>query len=261
MENIKSVVIDAGHGGEPGAIFMGRQEKDDTLRLALAIGEILQRNGITVFYTRVNDIYDSPYEKAMMANRTGADYFISLHRNAMPIPQSASGILSLVYQDKGIAAQMARNINQELAKTGFQDLGITERPGLIVLRRTQMPAVLVEVGFIDNPADNALFDEQFNNIARAIANGILDTIHTKDDSIPKNLFYQVQTGAFTSQQEAKQQLNTLKSQGFPAFLVFEDGLYKVRAGAFNNLDHAVKQEISLKQLGYPTYMVYRPYSS
>lgn len=71
----KSVIIDAGHGGaEPGAMFEGRKEKDDTLRLALAVGEILENNGIRVMYTRTTDVYDTPLEKAMIANGSGADF-------------------------------------------------------------------------------------------------------------------------------------------------------------------------------------------
>lgn len=73
-----SVMLDAGHGGsDPGAVYNGRQEKDDTLRLTLAVGEILQNNGIDVEYTRTTDVYESPYEKAMEANNAGADFFVS----------------------------------------------------------------------------------------------------------------------------------------------------------------------------------------
>ena len=69
-----SIMMDAGHGGrDPGAVYNGRQEKDDTLRLALAVGEILQDRGIDVEYTRTTDVYETPYEKAMEANQAGAD--------------------------------------------------------------------------------------------------------------------------------------------------------------------------------------------
>ena len=72
-----SIMMDAGHGGrDPGAVYNGRQEKDDTLRLALAVGEILQDRGIDVEYTRTTDVYETPYEKAMEANQAGADLFI-----------------------------------------------------------------------------------------------------------------------------------------------------------------------------------------
>ena len=58
METKKRIVIDAGHGGaEPGAIYEGRKEKDDNLRLALAVGRLLEDAGADVFYTRVNDVF------------------------------------------------------------------------------------------------------------------------------------------------------------------------------------------------------------
>ena len=170
MADIKRVIIDAGHGGEePGAMYDGRREKDDALRLALAIGQILEKNGVDVVYTRTTDVFDTPLEKAQIANNSGADYFVSIHRNAMPVPGTGSGAMVLVYEDAGVPAMLAENIQRNLVQTGFNDLGIQERPGLIVLRRTQMPAVLVEAGFIDNPADNKFFDENFDAIAQAIA--------------------------------------------------------------------------------------------
>ena len=74
-----SIMMDAGHGGrDPGAVYNGRQEKDDALRLTLAVGEILQNNGIDVQYTRTTDVYQTPYEKAMEANRAGVDFFVSI---------------------------------------------------------------------------------------------------------------------------------------------------------------------------------------
>lgn len=69
MADKVSIVIDAGHGGQdPGAVFQGREEKTDTLRLALAVGQILTENGMDVSYTRVTDRYHTPGEKAEMAN-------------------------------------------------------------------------------------------------------------------------------------------------------------------------------------------------
>ena len=59
---------------------------------------------------------------------------------------------------------------------GFRNAGVEIRPNLVVLNSTQMPAVLVEVGFINTDADNVLFDERFDRIAGAIADGILQTI-------------------------------------------------------------------------------------
>lgn len=254
MADMKRVVIDAGHGGaDPGAVYYGRQEKDDTLNLALAVGEILSRNGVEVSYTRVSDIYNTPLEKAQMANNAEADYFVSIHRNAANVPGSASGSLALVYEMGGAAELLARNINEELEKTGFTDLGISERPGIIVLRKTEMPAVLVEAGFIDNPEDNRFFDRNFQAIAEAIANGVLTTVKEEEASEPE--FYQIQVGAYQNQELAQQLLTQLESQGFPAWMKYDDGLYRVRVGAFLNLDNAARMEQTLRAYGYNTFMV------
>lgn len=171
------IVLDAGHGGEnPGAVYQGRQEKDDALNLVLAVGSILESRGQEVYYTRTTDIYESPAQKAAEANQVNADYFVSIHRNSSPYPNQYTGIESLVYNQYGTAARMARNINAQLEKVGFANQGITERPNLAVLRRTQMPAVLVEVGFINTDADNRLLDSRFDAVANAIATGILESI-------------------------------------------------------------------------------------
>lgn len=171
------IVLDAGHGGaNPGAVYQGRQEKDDVLSLTLAVGRILENRGVDVFYTRTTDIYESPAQKAQEGNQVGADYFVSIHRNSSPYPNQYSGIESLVYNRYGEAARLAYNINQQLETVGFLNQGVNERTNLVVLNRTQMPSVLVEVGFINTDADNQLFDAQFDEIAQAIADGILITL-------------------------------------------------------------------------------------
>lgn len=254
MADLKKVIIDAGHGGdEPGAMFNGRREKDDTLRLALAVGQILENNGVDVVYTRTTDVFDTPLEKAQIANQSGADYFVSIHRNAMPVPGTGSGATTLVYQNEGVPAMLAENIQRNLVKTGFNDLGIQERPGLIVLRRTQMPAVLVEAGFIDNPKDNQFFDDNFQAIAQAVADGVLETFREQEEQRPE--YYQVQVGAFRNRMPAERLVGELQAKGLPAFMVYDDGLYKVRVGAFLNLDYAARMERTLRNLGYPTVVV------
>lgn len=176
MENF-TVVLDAGHGGfNPGAVYEGRQEKDDVLNLTLAVGEILRQNGINVVYTRTDDIYESPYQKAQEANQAGADYFVAIHRNSSPYPNQYSGVETLVYNRYSEAARLAENINRQLENVGFINQGVNERKNLVVLRDTYMPAVLVEVGFINTDADNYLFDTKFQESARAIADGILGTL-------------------------------------------------------------------------------------
>lgn len=175
-----SVMLDAGHGGrDPGAVYNGRQEKDDTLALVLAIGEILQNRGVDVEYTRTTDVYESPYQKAMEANAAGVDFFLSIHRNSYPTENTVSGVESLVYDKSGLKLDVAESIDDQLEAIGFVNLGVKARPGLVVLRRTQMPAVLVEAGFINSNTDNELFDANFNEIALAIAEGLLDVLESR----------------------------------------------------------------------------------
>ena len=160
-------------------MYNGRQEKDDVLKLVLAIGEILQNSGIDVEYTRTTDIYETPFQKATEANEAGVDFFISIHRNSSPLANQYMGVESLIYNLSGIKYEMAENINAQLETVGFKDLGVKARPNLVVLRRTKMPAILVEVGFINSDSDNTLFDKNFYDIAQAIADGILDTLEEK----------------------------------------------------------------------------------
>ena len=70
------------------------------------------------------------------------------------------------------------NINRQLEEVGYKNLGVNERPNLVVLRQSNIPAVLVEVGFINNDQDNALLDQKFDETARAIADGIAGTLWT-----------------------------------------------------------------------------------
>ena len=136
-----SIMLDAGHGGQdPGAVYKGRQEKNDNLKLALAVGEILKNKGIDISYTRTGDVYQTPFEKAQLANQAGVDYFISFHRNSSPKENQYNGAEVLIYDKSGIKYQMAENILGALGEVGFREIGVKERPGLVVLRRTRMPA-------------------------------------------------------------------------------------------------------------------------
>ena len=248
-----SIMLDAGHGGrDPGAVYNGRQEKDDTLRLTLAVGEILQNNDIDVEYTRTTDVYESPYQKAMEANEAGVDYFVSIHRNSYPADNVVSGVESLIYDLSGKKYEMAQNINQQLESVGFVNLGVKARPNLVVLKRTKMPAVLVEVGFINSRIDNQLFDDNFYDIAGAIADGIMDTLQTE---MPEQTQYRVQVGAFRNRRYADELFNELIAQDYPAFIEEGNGFYRVQVGDYPILQEAVDMERRLKQAGYSTIIV------
>ena len=170
------IILDAGHGGrDSGAVYGDRVEKDDNLAMTLEVGRMLEEMGFDVVYTRQEDIYQAPFRKATIANEAGGDLFVSIHRNSSATPNRYQGIETLVYSQGGFPEEVAENINEQLEEIGYINLGVEERPGLIVLNSTQMPAVLVEVGFINSDADNELFSTQFEETARAIANGIADS--------------------------------------------------------------------------------------
>lgn len=251
------MMLDSGHGGsDPGAVYRGRREKDDTLRLTLAVGEILQENGIEVLYTRTTDVYLSPYERAVEANQAGVDFFLSIHRNSYPTDNEVMGVESLIYDLSGLKYQMAQEINEQLETVGFVDLGVKARPNLVVLKRTKMPAVLVEVGFINSDTDNQLFDDNFQDIAQAIADGILDTLESngliQEEKVP---VYRVQVGLFRNQRYANWLLNELLEQEYPAYIDRSGPYHRVYVGEFDNLNDAVQMERRLKRAGYQTLIV------
>ena len=124
---------------------------------------LLGTSNSTSLAARVND-----------ANRWGADYFISLHTNAAA-SSSASGTEALVYDRNSRAYDFAREILTNLTDvTGLRDRGVKSRPGLYVLRKTQMPATLIELGFITNPGDATLMRDAPDLFAEGIYRGILE---------------------------------------------------------------------------------------
>ena len=251
------IAIDAGHGGaDPGAVYQGRQEKDDNLKLALAVGERLQNSGLDVYYTRTEDIYQTPYQKAMAANESGADFLVSLHRNSSEYPNQYTGVETLIYDKNGEKAEIAEDINEELENIGFRNNGVKIRPGLVILRRSKMPAVLVESGFINSEEDNRLFDEEFDRIADGIADAILNnfSLTGEEETEQEETYYRVQTGAYRNRENAVRQQEKLTEEGYPAFLLEREGYYLVQVGAFRKLENAVRMEAHLRENGYQTYI-------
>ena len=230
-----SIMLDAGHGGQdPGAVYKGRQEKNDNLKLALAVGEILKNKGIDISYTRTGDVYQTPFEKAQLANQD-------------------NGAEVLIYDKSGIKYQMAENILGALGEVGFREIGVKERPGLVVLRRTRMPALLIETGFINSEEDNKLFDNKFSDIAQGIADAILGSLD--EETVQEPLYYRVQTGAFRKKENADRMLYQLLEKGYPSFMLHENGLYKVQTGAYQQIGNAVNMEQRLRDDGYSTVIV------
>ncbi len=259
-----SVILDAGHGGyDKGASYQGRDEKDDTLKLTLAIGEILQNNGVDVIFTRTEDVYQSPGQKAQIANASRGDFFVSIHRNSGIEPNLYSGIQTLVFQDRGVPAIFAENINQELEEVGFFNIGVEERTDLAVLRRTAMPAVLVEAGFINSEEDNERFDERFEQTAQAIADGILKSIQeVRAEDVQEVMAtqteqgnYTIELGEFRHQENARELAKVMQENGYSTYILARGLYYVVGHGRFQTKKECEKMEQKLYQEGYETRIV------
>lgn len=248
------VIIDAGHGGyDMGASYDGRREKDDALRLALAVGSILEQYGIETVYTRTTDIYQNPNDKARIGNESGADLFVSLHRNSSPNPNMYSGVQTLIYNTGDVKELFANNINQQLEKAGFSNLGISIRKNLAVLRRTNIPSLLVEVGFINTDVDNSIFDTRFDEIAKAIADGILKTI--RELNLAPEITYGVQVGLFNQYENALNLQYELNSLGYSARIEPIGGYNAVIVGNTPSYTEAAQLENQLAAQGYATLII------
>ena len=178
------IYIDQGHNPRSpntGAEGNGFAEQDITYEVGQRLATLLRNNG------NFEDRVSRPTENTQLgtsnpsslqarvngANSWCADYFISIHTNASS-SVSASGSEALVYNVPSIAEELGEDILVGLNNsTGLKNRVIKVRPGLYVLRKTNMPAVLVEIGFISNPGDASLMANNPELFARGIYDGIL----------------------------------------------------------------------------------------
>jgi N-acetylmuramoyl-L-alanine amidase len=182
------VVIDAGHGGhDPGATAPGdKREKDYCLDIALRIEKNLQTKGVKTFMVRNDDTFVALYERAILANDINADLFVSIHINAVDNNPAPNGTETLYCPsssgssggNKKLDSETFASIVQEnLIKTlKTTDRKIKARPNLVVLRKTNMPAVLIEAAFITNEEDLAKLDSASfrRNTAKAVTDSIME---------------------------------------------------------------------------------------
>lgn len=181
------VCLDAGHGGtDAGAVNGDRLEKNDNLRIALAVRDKLENAGserLTVLLTRADDAALELQQRVDLANENGATLFVSLHRNS----GGGKGVEVWTSSLKEKAeCRLAQYIMDALEQAGVQKVrgvkhGTAGNPAVsyTVVGRTEMPACLVELGFIDNDEDNALLDRHWDAYAQAIADGILRMVELK----------------------------------------------------------------------------------
>jgi len=160
----KLIVIDPGHGGkDPGATSsnLKMKEKDVVLDVSLKLKKLLENEGFKVYLTREDDNYIGLYDRSTIANELGADAFVSVHANAHS-NSKVEGVQVLYYPNDGrdnktFAAMTRDSLVREL-KT--PDKGIIQRPKLVVIRETKMPAVLLELGFLTNSREENLLSQK-----------------------------------------------------------------------------------------------------
>ncbi len=191
--NSNRVCLDPGHGGsDVGAVSAdGRYEKDDNLRLALAVRDELEKLGADVVMTRDEDKTVSLEDRVKKAERKNAGVIVSLHRNSAD-DKTACGV-EVWATSKHLPADtmLASAIMDELDRAGIQkNRGV--RFGYVtssvkdyyINSESSMPSCLAEIGFMSNEQDNKLFDENFDEYAAAIARGIASrlTLETEEAS-------------------------------------------------------------------------------
>ncbi len=177
-----TVLIDPGHGGkDPGARAKdGTNEKDLNLDVALRLNRILNDIGFNTAMTRKDDRYVDLASRSGMANNNYVDFFMSIHFNAFT--STAKGIETLYFPNE-ITEEYPFD-NKKMANIFHNEIidalkrpsrGITPRPGLHVLNKTKMPAILAELGFMTNPEEFAQIKkaEYREMAARALAVSIV----------------------------------------------------------------------------------------
>lgn len=218
--------FDYGHGGnDPGATYNGRKESSEVLSLGRAVASEIRRHGVIVDEIRISDTTISLNDRSNFEKRNTYDYFISFHRNAYE-PEKARGVETYTYLNPGAKSKsLAEKMQASLVALGFVNRGVKEA-NYHVLRETNAPAVLVEIGFIDNAGDNNLFDAKRNEIIKGLAKAILaqvgvDYVETSAPTqvVSGQTLYRVMAGSYSVRENAENQVQKLRAAGFDATIM------------------------------------------
>ena len=212
----KTIFLDPGHGGrDPGAVNGERFESHDNLRLALRVQSILERQpGLSVVMSRTQDIFVSLQDRTNHANRINSDLFVSLHRNAFT-NTTANGFENWIFTTAGAMDEgAAREVLERVVEVGVQSNRGIKRGNFHVLRESQMPSMLVELGFISNAEDNRLFDTNFEAYAQAIVRGICAALGVPCNNEKPRQLARIQLGAYTwpdNEAQARRDLERIRA--------------------------------------------------
>ena len=181
----KVIVVDAGHGGhDPGAVSYGYEEAALNLKIVKNVKELLKDTGVKAYFTRLDDTFVTLYDRAAFAGLVGADMFISVHHNSSDNTNACGtsvyyGGLDTYTSLNGLtSAELAYRMEEALLEkleTERFSTGIIDR-NFVVVRDSEAPAILIEVGFISNKAEcERLVKDKFSKkVATAIVETVLD---------------------------------------------------------------------------------------
>lgn len=177
-----SIVIDPGHGGkDPGAVSSGGiHEKDINLAVATQVARLLKQKEFNVIMTRRGDEFIELNERAAIANRGRADLFVSIHADAS-LNTRARGYTLYIREGASDRSRSAAEIMESaLSSNGIISRGIREA-NYRVLARTNVPAMLIELGFLSNKQEANMLRKHSiqNQLADSIATGIGDFSETR----------------------------------------------------------------------------------
>ena len=321
MYKVRTVVIDAGHGGkDPGAVSGGVLEKDIALSIALKTGAYIQENlpDVKVIYTRKDDNFVELHRRAGIANEAQADLFISIHCNAnqsskpygtetyvmglhksqanleVAKKENAAILLEEDYESEyeGYDPNIPENtiifslfqnahLNQSLVMASMVEDQFRERvkrhdrgvkqAGFLVLYRTTMPGVLIETGFLTNPAErkflnteqgqayiaSAIYrafknykqiqEEENNRVSDAFAEVVAENINIEDSETVQEVVEEILTPPaaeiyfsiqFLSSKHEKS-LDAVEFRGINDLRMYQHmGLYKYTSGEFATFEQA-----------------------
>jgi N-acetylmuramoyl-L-alanine amidase len=227
------ICLDPGHGGsDSGGTGWGRKEKADVLDIALRIKKLLEAQGVSVIMTRTTDKDITIAQRASLANKEECDYFLSIHRDAFA-DASANGSSMFIYSGASAATEKkAKTIYDAVIKAApFRKRGLKKGAANYkdygVNKNTTMSAALLELGFITNKGDNAIFELKKDAIALEIAKALCSIVGvaykvktvSNTESGDKKVVYTVQAGAFSVKKNAETQAAKLKAAGFDAIIV------------------------------------------
>lgn len=182
----KVIVIDAGHGGNaPGATKQGVNEKDIDLDIVLKLKEIfdaIDDRSVGVYYTRTEDVNPSFENRVGLANKSGANLFISIHNNSTQSGRMSNINGTQVMYDElkpqegpGSMGLAQICLEEVTAQTGSSNKGIVEGNDIFIIRSSEVPVALIEVGFMTNQTElNNLRSEEYQKkVAQGIYNAVM----------------------------------------------------------------------------------------